>query len=103
VQRGASSLDNELEPLKPTPLDCWHDQPASKTALNAVTLAMVIKLEPEEIKVNGVSPGTTKTNLNNYASTETVEEGAEAVRIALLGSDGSTGTFIHARLGQRPW
>jgi NAD(P)-dependent dehydrogenase (short-subunit alcohol dehydrogenase family) len=46
--------------LKPTPLDCWHDQPACKTTLNAVTLAMAIELEPEGIKVNAVSLGFTK-------------------------------------------
>ena len=41
---------------------------------------MAIELEPEGIKVNAVSPGFTKTNLNGYAGTETVEEGArEAV------------------------
>ena len=49
-------------------------------------------------------PGFTKTNLNNYAGTETVEEGAgEAVRVALLGPDGPTGTFTHAKLGTLPW
>jgi NAD(P)-dependent dehydrogenase (short-subunit alcohol dehydrogenase family) len=48
-----------------------------------MTLAMAIELEPAGIKVNAVSPGFTKTNLNNYAGTETVEEGAaEAVRVA---------------------
>ena len=31
--------------------------PASKTALNALTAAMAIELEPEGIKVNAVSPG----------------------------------------------
>ena len=57
-----------------------------------MTLAMVIELEPDGIKVNAVSPGFTKTNLNGYAGTETVEEGArEAVRVALLGPDGPTG------------
>jgi NAD(P)-dependent dehydrogenase (short-subunit alcohol dehydrogenase family) len=50
--------------------------PASKTALNALTLAMALELEPEGIKVNAVSPGFTKTNLNGFAGTETVEEGA---------------------------
>ena len=45
--------------------------PASKTALNAITLAMAIELEPAGIKVNAVSPGFTKTNLNGYAGTET--------------------------------
>src|ERR1700733_8635909 len=39
---------------------------ASKTALNAVTLAMLIELESTGIKVNLVSPGFTKTNLNGY-------------------------------------
>ena len=78
--------------------------PASKTALNAITLAMAIELEPAGIKVNAVSPGFTKTNLNNYAGTETVEEGArEAVRVALLGPGGPTGTFTHAKLGTLPW
>jgi NAD(P)-dependent dehydrogenase (short-subunit alcohol dehydrogenase family) len=78
--------------------------PASKTALNAMTLAMAIELESTGIKVNSVSPGFTKTNLNGYEGTETVEEGAaEAVRVALLGPDGPTGTFSHAKLGRLPW
>ena len=77
--------------------------PASKTALNAVTLAMAIELESEAIKVNAVSPGFTRTNLNNYQGTETVEEGArEAVRVALLGPDGPTGTFSNTN-GVIPW
>lgn len=77
--------------------------PASKTALNAMTLAMAIELESEGIKVNAVSLGFTKTNLNNYAGTQTVEEGArEAVRVALLGADGPTGTFSGAS-GPIPW
>ena len=53
---------------------------------------MPIELESTGIKVNAVSPVFTKTNLNGYAATETVEEGAaEAVRVALLGLDGPTG------------
>jgi NAD(P)-dependent dehydrogenase (short-subunit alcohol dehydrogenase family) len=71
--------------------------PASKTALNAITVGMAIELEPAGIKVNAVSPGFTKTNLNGYSGTETVEEGAaEAVRVALLGPDSPTGKF-HTR------
>jgi hypothetical protein len=47
--------------------------------------------------------GFTITNLNGNAGTETVEEGAaEAVRVALLGSDGPTGKFPHAKLGTLP-
>ena len=78
--------------------------PASKTALNALTVAMAIELEPEGIKVNAVSPGFTKTNLNGYAGTETVEEGArEAVRVALLGPDSPTGTFTRWENETIPW
>jgi NAD(P)-dependent dehydrogenase (short-subunit alcohol dehydrogenase family) len=78
--------------------------PASKTALNALTVAMSIELEPEGIKVNAVSPGFTRTNLNGYAGTETVEEGArEAVRVALLGPDGPTGTFTRWKGETIPW
>src|ERR1700740_1563373 len=43
--------------------------PASKTALNAITLAMAIELEPTKIKVNAACPGYTKTNLNSYTGT----------------------------------
>lgn len=78
--------------------------PASKTALNAMTVAMAIELESTGIRVNAVAPGYTRTNLNNYSGTQTVEEGAaEAVRVALLGPDGPTGTFTHAKLGTIPW
>jgi NAD(P)-dependent dehydrogenase (short-subunit alcohol dehydrogenase family) len=77
--------------------------PASKTALNAMTLAMAIELESTGIKVNAACPGFTKTNLNNYTGTQTVEEGArEPVRLALLDLDGPTGTFSNAA-GPLPW
>ena len=69
-----------------------------------VTVAMAIELESTGIKVNAVSPGFTRTNLNNYPGTETVEQDArEAVRVALLGPDGPTGAFTHATLGTIPW
>ncbi len=78
--------------------------PASKAALNALTVAMAIELEPEGIRVCAVSPGFTKTNLNGYAGTETVEQGArEAVRVALLGPDSPTGTFTRWEDETIPW
>jgi NAD(P)-dependent dehydrogenase (short-subunit alcohol dehydrogenase family) len=78
--------------------------PASKTALNALTVAMALELEREGIKVNAVSPGFTKTNLNGYAGTETVKDGArEAVRVALLGPDSPTGTFTRWENETIPW
>ena len=78
--------------------------PTSKTAVNALTVAMALELEREGIKVNAVSPGYTKTNLNGYSGTETVEEGArEAVRVALLGPDGPTGKFTRWENETIPW
>ena len=78
--------------------------PASKAALNAITLAMMIELESTGIKVNLVSPGFTKTNLNGYAGTESVEDGSrEVVRVALLGPDGPTGTFTLWENTAIPW
>jgi NAD(P)-dependent dehydrogenase (short-subunit alcohol dehydrogenase family) len=104
VSSGAGSLTMNSDPATSHRAIFGPVYPASKTALNALTLAMAIELEPEGIKVNAVSPGFTRTNLNGYSGTETVEEGArEAVRVALLGPDGPTGTFTHAKLGTLPW
>ena len=104
VSSGVGSLTMNADPAYAHRSVFGPVYPASKTALNAITLAMAIELEPAGIKVNAVSPGFTKTNLNDYAGTETVEEGAsEAVRVALLGPDGPTGTFTHAKLGTLPW
>ena len=68
-----------------------------------MTVGMAIDLEGTNIKVNSACPGYTKTNLNNFSGTQTVEEGArEPVRLALIGPDGPTGTFSNAS-GPLPW
>jgi NAD(P)-dependent dehydrogenase (short-subunit alcohol dehydrogenase family) len=104
VSSGVGSLTRNADPAFPYRSIFGPVYPASKTALNAMTLAMAIELESTGIKVNACSPGFTRTNLNGYEGTETVEEGArEAVRLALLGPDGPTGTFSHAKLGLLPW
>jgi NAD(P)-dependent dehydrogenase (short-subunit alcohol dehydrogenase family) len=104
VSSGVGSLTAASDPAYPWRAIFGPVYPASKTALNALTLAMALELEAEGIKVNAVSPGFTKTNLNNYAGTETLEEGArEAVRVALLGPDGPTGTFTRWEGETIPW
>jgi NAD(P)-dependent dehydrogenase (short-subunit alcohol dehydrogenase family) len=104
VSSGVGSLTTNSDPAFPYRSIFGPVYPASKTALNALTVAMALELEPEGIKVNAVSPGFTKTNLNGYAGTETVEEGArEAVRVALLGPDGPTGTFTRWENQTIPW
>jgi NAD(P)-dependent dehydrogenase (short-subunit alcohol dehydrogenase family) len=104
VSSGVGSLTRNSDPAFPYRKMFLPGYSASKTALNAMTLAMAIELEGTNIKVNAVSPGFTKTNLNGCEGTETVEEGAvEIVRMALLGPDGPTGAFTHATLGTIPW
>jgi NAD(P)-dependent dehydrogenase (short-subunit alcohol dehydrogenase family) len=104
VSSGAGSLTRNSDPAASHRSIFGPVYPASKTALNAMTLAMAIELESTNIKVNAACPGFTKTNLNNYAGTQSVEEGArEPVRLALLGPDGPTGTFSNATLGMLPW
>jgi NAD(P)-dependent dehydrogenase (short-subunit alcohol dehydrogenase family) len=103
VSSGVGSLTRNSDPAYPYRPIFGPVYPASKTALNAVTLALAIELESTGIKVNAACPGYTKTNLNNYSGTQTVEEGArEPVRLALIGADGPTGTFSNSD-GPLPW
>ncbi|MGC1549151.1 MAG: SDR family oxidoreductase [Rhodanobacter sp.] len=104
VSSGVGSLTRNADPAFPYRQIFGPGYSASKTALNAMTLAMAIELQSTGIKVNAACPGFTATNLNNYAGTQTVEEGArEPVRLALLGPDGPTATFSNAELGSLPW
>jgi len=104
VSSGVGSLTANSDPAYPYRTIFGPVYPASKTALNALTVAMALELEPDGIKVNAVSPGFTSTNLNGYAGTETVEQGArEAVRVALLGPDSPTGTFTRWKEETIPW
>jgi NAD(P)-dependent dehydrogenase (short-subunit alcohol dehydrogenase family) len=104
VSSGVGSLTTNADPSFPYHAMFGPIYPASKAALNAVTLAMMIELESTDIKVNLVSPAFTSTNLNNYAGTESVEDGSrEVVRVALLGPDGPTGTFTRWENETIPW
>ncbi len=87
---------------------CWAREnfgivyAASKTALNAVTLAFALELEKEGIKVNATSPGYTATALNNFQGTDSLEVGSrEPIRVALE-MDGPTGGFTGPD-GELPW
>ncbi len=104
VSSGVGSLARNADPAFARRSFFGPVYPASKTALNAITLAMMVELEPTGIKVNLVSPGFAKTNLNGYEGTESVEEGSrEVVRVALLGPDGPTGTFTRWENVTIPW
>jgi NAD(P)-dependent dehydrogenase (short-subunit alcohol dehydrogenase family) len=74
---------------------------SSKAALNMLTLQYA-KAFPA-IRINSVDPGFTATDFNANRGTQTVTEGSDAiVRMATIGPDGPTGTFV-SRNGPVPW
>jgi NAD(P)-dependent dehydrogenase (short-subunit alcohol dehydrogenase family) len=76
---------------------------SSKAALNFVTLAYAKELRATAIKVNAANPGFVATDLNQHRGARTPAEGAQiAVRLALLGADGPTGTSQDDN-GAVPW
>jgi NAD(P)-dependent dehydrogenase (short-subunit alcohol dehydrogenase family) len=104
VSSGVGSLTMNADPSFPYRDIYTPGYAASKTALNAVTLAMMIELERTAIKVNLVSPGFTKTNLNGYEGSESLEDGSrEVVRVALLGPEGPGSTFTRWDGATIPW
>jgi len=104
VSSAVGSLTANADPAYPTHKSFGPVYPASKAALNAITLAMMIELESTTIKFNLVSPGFTKTNLNGYEGTQSLEEGSrEVMRVAMLGPDGPSGTFTRWENAAIPW
>lgn len=75
----------------------------SKSALNAWTVHLAYELRDTPIKVNAAHPGFVKTALHGVDAPMTPSEGAAtSVRLALLGSDGPSGSFFHGSEIQ-PW
>jgi NAD(P)-dependent dehydrogenase (short-subunit alcohol dehydrogenase family) len=76
---------------------------SSKAALNFVTLAYAKELRTTAITVNAANPGFVATDLNHHRGQGTPADGARiAVRLALLGPDGPTGTSQDDN-GAVPW
>ena len=102
IGSSGGSLTLNSDPANPH-RTMYGNYSVSKSAAHAVTLAFALALEPTGIKVNAACPGFTATALNNFNGTRSVEQGArEAVRLALLGDDGPTGTFSDES-GTVPW
>jgi NAD(P)-dependent dehydrogenase (short-subunit alcohol dehydrogenase family) len=96
VSSGVGSLSRTLGPGGEHLREIFGMYSASKTALNAVTVGFALELEADGIKVNAACPGYTKTALNNFQGTRTVEQGArEPVRLALLDDNGPTGGYFN--------
>jgi NAD(P)-dependent dehydrogenase (short-subunit alcohol dehydrogenase family) len=103
VSSGMGSLTLNLNPEFPYRFGFDVVYGASKTALNAITVAFAIELENDNITVNAVSPSYTATALNNFQGTDTVEEGSkEPIRVA-LDESGVTGQFTGPHQEVYPW
>jgi NAD(P)-dependent dehydrogenase (short-subunit alcohol dehydrogenase family) len=80
--------------------------PASKAALNALTVQYAKELRPLGILVNAAAPGACATDFTRnlgMAITRTAADGAAiAVKLATLGPDGPTGGFFDDS-GPVPW
>jgi NAD(P)-dependent dehydrogenase (short-subunit alcohol dehydrogenase family) len=104
VSSGVGSLTLNASPDYPYRKMYSPTYAGSKSAMNIMALSMMIEHENDGIKVNLVSPEFTKTALNNFQGTATLEEGSrEVVRVALLGPDGPSGTYTRADNQNIPW
>ncbi|WP_030775484.1 SDR family oxidoreductase [Streptomyces sp. NRRL S-920] len=69
---------------------------ASKSAINSWTVHLAYELRDTPVKVNAVHPGYTKTDMNEGAGDLEIPDGARtSVDMALLDSDGPTGSYVH--------
>lgn len=95
LSSGLASLTDLSNPESYTHFYPGLSYPVSKTTINAITIQYA-KAFPG-IRINAVDPGYTNTDLNGRTGTKTVEEGAAIiVRMAQIGPDGPTGTFVSA-------
>jgi NAD(P)-dependent dehydrogenase (short-subunit alcohol dehydrogenase family) len=93
LSSGLASLTDLSNPESYTHFYPGLSYPVSKAAINAITIQYA-KAFPG-IRINAVDPGYTNTDLNGRTGTQTVEEGAAIiVRMAQIGPDGPTGTFV---------
>src|SRR3954471_3538146 len=75
----------------------------SKTALNALTRILAAEFRENNILVNSMCPGWTRTGMGGEGAPRTVEEAADtALWLATLPDDGPTGGFFRDRK-PLPW
>lgn len=97
------SLTLQADPRSPIASLKTFAYNASKGAVNTFTIHLAAELKDTKIKVNSAHPGWVKTEMGTqHASMEIVDGAKTSVQLALIGSDGPNGRFIH--LGNElPW
>ena len=77
---------------------------SSKTVINSYTVMLAYEFMNTKLKVNSISPGFTKTGLNDYKGVNTVEQGARPiVNFITIDENGPTGKFFDENLVELPW
>lgn len=107
VSSGGGSFSVVTDPEQPVSKMHELAYSTSKAALNMITVRYAQALP--EIKFNVATPGEVAnrkfaaTDMNNHTGALTVTEGTDSIiRLATLGPDGPTGTFVD-RLGPVGW
>jgi NAD(P)-dependent dehydrogenase (short-subunit alcohol dehydrogenase family) len=101
VSSGLGSLSMASSPESPTHFYPGVAYPASKAAVNMVTVQFAKQFPA--MRINAVEPGYTDTDLNGGTGVQTVEEGATIiVAMAQTTPEGPTGGFVSAH-GPIPW
>ncbi|SDK28152.1 NAD(P)-dependent dehydrogenase, short-chain alcohol dehydrogenase family [Actinopolyspora mzabensis] len=101
LSSGLASLERMATPGTPAHAYPGIAYPASKTAVNMITVQYAKQLPA--MRINAVDPGYTATDLNHNTGSLTVEQGAEViVRMARIGADGPSGGYFDAE-GPLPW
>ncbi len=67
---------------------------ASKTALNALTVALAKDLASDRISVNSICPGWVKTDMGGESAPRTVTQGAGIIVTLATSGNPPTGTFV---------
>jgi NAD(P)-dependent dehydrogenase (short-subunit alcohol dehydrogenase family) len=75
---------------------------ASKSALNAITVALAKELASEQIRINSICPGWVKTDLGTDDAYRTVEQGATIIMKLAMMEQPPTGKFLDDN-GEVPW
>jgi NAD(P)-dependent dehydrogenase (short-subunit alcohol dehydrogenase family) len=102
VSSGVGSLTLNSDPDFPFRPYYGVTYSASKTALNAMTLALAIELEGTGIKVRAAGPSYTATAINDFQGTDSVEVGARPLVLAALDTESPTASFTGPD-GAYPW
>ena len=94
VSSEVGSITRLTDPAHPMAGVASVTYPASKTALNMVTVMYAKELRDTPIKVNAANPGYCATDLNANSGFLTATQGAEvSVHLATLPADGPSGVL----------